>query len=63
MLYTPIILTNMDIVDYLYRRGNVILVKLCIGSIWELFIGPTNILSLRREDTQIRQYIKCTGCH
>ena len=42
MLYTPIIMTNMDIVHYLYRRGNVIWVKLGIGSIWEtgFYIEP-----------------------
>ena len=33
---------NMDIVHYLYRRGNVIWVKLDIGSIWEtgFYIEP-----------------------
>ena len=42
MLYTPTIMTNMDIVHYLYRRGNGIWVKLGIGSIWEtgFYIGP-----------------------
>ena len=44
MLYTPTIMTNMDIVHYmhLYRRGNVIWVKPGDGSIWEtgFYIEP-----------------------
>ena len=44
MLYKPTIMTNMDIVHYLglYRRGNVIWVKVGIGSIWEtrFYIEP-----------------------
>ena len=31
----PTTVPNMDIVRYLYRRGNMIWVKLVMGSIWE----------------------------
>ena len=45
MLYrpTPTLMPNMDIVHYLYLRGNVIwVIKLRIGSIWEtgFYIEP-----------------------
>ena len=42
---TKSIMLNMDIVHYLYRRGNVIWVKLGIGSIWEtgFYIEPRYI--------------------
>ena len=41
-MYTTTIVPNMDIVHHLYRRRNVIWVKLGIGSIWEtgFYIEP-----------------------